>query len=357
MNRKLIKAMSIVLSLTCVCSLGACGKTKKKKGTLSADLYQVMESASTATTYKSNAKHFKTKVAPKAGMDEKAAESFINDEGWTAFQINLIIHNGKDKPYTFADLVLEEALNNNAYILTESPDGDISIPVSGRENLSYIVFANTSEISNDELLRWISETKMQVQYYDSALEEESEDEIPANKIKLLDVNKQLAFPSDDNQKNPDASVTFGEIEDGSDFLNVLKKNEIAFSNEAKLFGLDSDTAPKVVAKDSKWECYVLNLTVENTSEYDLTFYDIDNKDNGKNGVWISRLSQYGEFSIESGDKQDMPVSVLVDKDKTGDTDVGKLIKSSKLTVTYSITPMIDANGQETIELKQTLEVK
>lgn len=350
MKNKLFKATALILALSCVFGLTAC-KGGKPKGKLSANLTKISENALTAEELRKDKEYFFTRIAPAAGMDEGSANDFAKNDAWKVYNLDVSVHNPTKTDYTFNDLVTGD-IGDGIFLLKESRDGDVSVPTYNREDIAFLAIVDSAKVSPDELFRTFNELDMKIRYY--ATPDDDEEEPEESKMKLLEIGKNMPTVAD-GKKAP-VTIKKSKIEDGSEILSIYKGNEIAFSNEAKLYGLDADTAPKVVAKDSKWVCKVLYLQVRNNSDYDLTFYDITAEDNGSKGVWINRVSQYGEFDVDADTDSEIPVNVLIDP-SVSEKDAEKLINELKLTVDYSITPMVDSSGQESVEMTQTAEVK
>lgn len=350
MKNKLFKAAALMLAIVCVFGLAAC-KGGKVKGKLSANLTKISENALTAGELRKDKEYFFTRVAQAAGLDESSANDFIGNDAWKVYNLDVQVHNPTKTEYTFHSLVTGD-LKDGIYLLKESRDGEVSVPTSRREDVAFMVIVDSAKVGADEVFRAFNELDMKISYYPTP--DDDEDEPEESKMKLLEVGKNIPTVAD-GKKAP-VTVKKSKIEDGSEILEIYKGNEIAFSNEAKLYGLDADTAPKVVAKDSEWVCKVLYLKIENKSDYDLTFYDITAEDNGAKGIWVNSVSQYGEFDVDADSENEIPVNVLVDP-SVSEKDADKLINELKLTVDYSITPMIDSSGQETVEMTQKVEVK
>ena len=130
-------------------------------------------------------------------------------------------------------------------------------------------------------------------------------------------------------------ASFDSIKDGSRVLAAYRESEIAFSNEAKLYGMDSETAARVTFKEGVFRCYVLNLKVSNSQKYDLTVRAVVSPDNGKNGVWVCGVSQYGAFDVSARGTAQMPITVLVDGSLTPENAVEKALRGMSLSLEYT----------------------
>ena len=130
-------------------------------------------------------------------------------------------------------------------------------------------------------------------------------------------------------------ASFDSIAAADGVLEAYRSNEIAFSNEAKLYGMDSETAALVTFKEGSFRSYVLKLKLKNTKKYDLTVHSVLSPDNGQNGVWVCGVSQYGTFDIAANSTAYMPITVLVDSSVTPDDAVEKALRGMKLTLEYT----------------------
>ena len=142
-------------------------------------------------------------------------------------------------------------------------------------------------------------------------------------------------PETHDRSERELKASFDSIADGSKILEAYRSNEIAFSNEAKLYGMNSETAALVTYKEGSFRCYVLKLKLKNAKKYDLTVHSVLSPDNGKNGVWVCGVSQYGTFDVAAKSTAYMPVTVLVDSSVTPFSGVEKALRSMNLTLEYT----------------------
>ena len=98
------------------------------------------------------------------------------------------------------------------------------------------------------------------------------------------------------------------------------------------------------------------ITVENKTDTDLTVYRILPENNGANGVWFNSVSQYGEFSMSSGMKDELPVTILVNPDALGGKTIEQVISEMTINLEYSKGTLMDANGNESIQIKKIATV-
>ena len=147
----------------------------------------------------------------------------------------------------------------------------------------------------------------------------------------------IKAPETHERSEKELKAAFGSVTDGSSVLAAYRESEIAFSNEAKLYGMDSETAALVTFKEGSFRCYVLNLKLNNTKNYDLTVRAVLSPDNGKNGVWVCGVSQYGTFDVAARSAAQMPVTVLVDGSVTPQAAVEKALRGMSLSLEYTDT--------------------
>ncbi|HBL40313.1 MAG TPA: hypothetical protein DDY98_01565 [Ruminococcaceae bacterium] len=146
---------------------------------------------------------------------------------------------------------------------------------------------------------------------------------------------QTQAPETHERTDTEMKASIDSLSDGSSILESYRSNEIAFSNEAKLYGMDSETAAQVTFKEGSFRCYVLNIKVKNTKRYDLTVQAVHSPNNGKDGVWVCGVSQYGLFDVTANRTADMPVTVLVDNNITKQDAVEQVLKSMNLSLEYT----------------------
>ncbi len=146
---------------------------------------------------------------------------------------------------------------------------------------------------------------------------------------------RLEEPETHERSARELKASFDSLADGSAALEAYRSNEIAFSNEAKLYGMNSETAALVTYKEGSFRCCVMKLQLKNTKKYDLTVHSVLSPDNGKNGVWVCGVSQYGTFDVASNSTALMPVTVLYDSSVTPENAVEQALRGMKLTLEYS----------------------
>ena len=148
---------------------------------------------------------------------------------------------------------------------------------------------------------------------------------------------QTTMPETHERSEKELKASFDSVDHADEVLEAYRASEIAFSNEARLYGMDSETAALVTFKEGSFRSYVLKLKLNNTRKYDLTVHAVQSPDNGKNGVWVCGVSQYGAFDVAARDTAQMPITVLVDSSITAENAVEKVLRGMKLTLEYADT--------------------
>ena len=348
------RILALTLALTLLLCFAAC---TKKEGNITAKLISISEDSGMKTYYLSNKDYFTDKGAAALGMSAEDAKSFISGSGnWGVYTANVTVTNKADKAYTFASAEVGDITAEGLWLSGESANGEVSVP-AGVEDTSFplTMVVNLDKLTVIDIYKAVSQLKINIVCYPTPADDEAEpDEKSTEKIA---VESCLVVPDDNTQATQsEVSAKRGSLEDGNDVLESYKSSDIAFSNESQLYGMSSETAAHVIAKGSRWECYVLNIDIENKADKDQTFYTVNAENNGASGVWICSVSQYGEFGMPAGDVQSLPVTVLVDPDVTGGKTAAEIIAGMKITLSYSNSPTIGTDGSESLEVMKTASV-
>ena len=148
---------------------------------------------------------------------------------------------------------------------------------------------------------------------------------------------QTKVPETHERTSKELKASFDSLTDGSSIMENYLDNEISFSNEAKLYGMNSETAALVTFRESSFRCYVLNLKVSNSRKYDLTVRTVLSPDNGKNGIWVCGVSQFGAFDVAARGTAKMPITVLVDGSVVAADAVEQTLRGMTLSLEYTDT--------------------
>ena len=305
-----------------------------KEGTLYAGFDQIFNDEATKYYYIDNPEAFMRAAQYELKLDEKTAGEYLSDsDNWEFYSLNVTINNNTDKNYTFAGFTAGE-MPDGMWLSNVSSYGELSLPAASvNRDYPASVLIDTRKVSVTEMYNTVADLDISILYYETPADDEAE--VPESEYQKLKVTSNVVAPEEDKVK-PEEQISAKRttIEDGSNFLETYRANSIAFSNEAKLFGLDSETAAKVLAADSGWQWYTLYIEIENKTDEELNVNKIVPADNGTNGVWVCSVSQYGEFGMPANDKQELPVSVLVDTSKLGGKSAQEAISEMKLQLEY-----------------------
>ncbi len=353
------RIVALLLAAVMLFSFTACKGDPKpdKEGALYAGFDQVFNDEDTKYYYINNPEAFMRAAQYELKLDEKTAGEYLSDsDNWEFYSLNITINNNTDRNHTFVGFSAGE-MPDGMWLSNISSYGELSLPanVSGYDYPANVLI-DTRKISVTEMYSTVANLEINVLYYETPADDETE--VPESEYKKLKVTSNIVEPEEDKVK-PEEQISAKRttIEDGSSFLETYRANSIAFSNEAKLFGLDSTTAAKVIAADSGWQWYTLNIEIENKTDDELNVNKIVAADNGANGVWVCNVSQYGEFGMPANDKQELPVSVLVDTSMLNGKSVQEAISQVKIQLEYIAGATVDDEGNESVLPSKTVEVK
>ena len=350
------KITAILLAALMLFSFAACGD--KADGKITAELNDIYEDGGLKEYYLSNKETFIAAAQNDLSMDETAANDFLsNPDAWQVYALDVEVLNRTDDAYTCIGFEAAGNMADGFYFSKTSIGAEFSVPY-GEEAEFYpaTIVVNTTKITIEQMYSIVSGLDITILGYPTP--EDDETVIPEGDYKKIKVTNNIEAPENDAGKADDEiSAKRSSVEDGSAFLEIYRKNDIAFSNEAKLYGMDSETAAQVLAKDGGWECYILYIDVENKTDEDMTVYSINTANNGANGMWVNSISQYGEFSMEPGSENEMPVTLMLNPAELGDMTIEQALAALEMTLTYSKGTLIDAEGNESVAIRKTAEVK
>lgn len=350
------KFLAVFLAAAMLLSFAACSGNKGN-GKITATLNAIYEDGGMKEYYLNNEESFIKAAQEELSMDEAGANSFLSDPGsWQVYSLDVQILNQKDDAYTFVGFEAAGDMAEGFYFSNSSINAELSIPYSEEsETYSATIVVDTQRISVEQMYTIVAGLDIKLLCYPTP--EDDDEVIPEGDYEKIAVENNIVAPElDDSQSDDEISAKRTVLEDGSAFLEVFRKNDIAFSNEAKLYGMDSETAAKAISENGGWECYILYLEVENKTDEDITVYTVNTANNGAKGLWINSVSQYGEFSMEPGASSEMPVTVLLDPSQLGGMTAEQALEAMEITLTYSKGTLIDAEGNESVAIRKTAEV-
>ena len=344
----LLLAAAMLLSFT-ACS-GGSGKTV-------AELNQIFEDGSLKQYYLNNPETFMAAAQEEISMSEADAQDFLaNPDSWQVYSLEISVSNKGTEMFSYIGFEKAETKQEGFYFSTCPINGELSLP-AGTENEFYpaTIVINTSKVSVEKMYAAVAELDIVLLGYPTP-EDDNEVVDPSDYTKIKVKNNVTAPKADNEDSDKEIDAKRSSIQDGSAYLNLYRENELIFANEAPLYGMDSETAAQAMNKEGKWQCYVFYIAVENKTDTDLTVYRILPENNGANGVWLNSVSQYGEFSMASGMKDEIPVTVLVNPDSLGGKTVEETIAGMTINLEYSKGTLMDANGNESIQIKKIANV-
>lgn len=351
------KILAVFMAAIMLLSFAACGE-KKTDGKVTATLNNIYEDGGLKEYYLNNKDSFIKAAQEELLMDEGSANDFLaNSDNWQVYALDVEVLNKKDEAYTFVGFEAAGDMAEGFYFSNSSINAEYSVPYSETAELyPATIVVNTQKISVEQMYSVVAGLDIKLLCYPTPADDEVE--IPETDYEKIKVENNIKAPEkNDAQAADEISAKRASVEDGSAFLEIYRKNDVAFSNEAKLYGMDSETAASALAKDGGWKCYILYIDVENKTDDDMTVYTINTANNGANGMWINSVSQYGEFSMEPGAKSEMPVTVLLDPSQLGGMTTEQALEAMEITLTYSKGTLIDAQGNESVAIRKTADVK
>lgn len=356
---KIKKITALMLAVVMLFAFTAC-KTEEKKGPEAGKLYAgldlIYEDGQTKEFYLQNPELFMRAAQTEFGLSESDAQDFLKGgDNWVFYSLNIEISNNTDKYYSFVSF--EGGETPDGMWLSSCPiNGELSVPPAQTDILyPATLLVDSSKVDVNLMYTTVAGFELKIVCYETPADDNIE--VPESDRQKLEVTINIVAPEDDTVKAEDQiTAKRANIEDGSDFLDAHRSNSVAFYNEAKLYGMTNETAANVIAADSGWECYILNIEITNKTDSDLTVYNINAEDNGKTGVWICSVSQYGEFGMPADDTQVLPVNVLVNTAELGGKSAQEAISEMKISLEYIAGEVVDEYGNENILPTKTVEV-
>jgi len=123
------------------------------------------------------------------------------------------------------------------------------------------------------------------------------------------------------------------VQDASDYADIFKGNKAALVS----YGIADAVADHYSAKDSKWECYALELDVANPNDGTLNILGAVVQANGQKGVWVSEKSLDGdEIGISGGSETKLYFLLLVDPSVAGGVTIADTVKSMDIALSCTL---------------------
>ncbi len=349
------RIFSIILAAAMLLSFAACSGAS---GKVTAQLSEIFEDGGLKTYYLNNPETFMATAQEEIKMSEADAQSFLaSPDNWQVYSLDIAVSNKADEAYTFIGFEKADTKTEGLYFSTCPINGELSLP-SGIENEPYpaTIIINSAKVSLEQMYSAIADLDIVLFSYPTP---ENDDEViePSDYTKIKVENKITAPEKDDTDEEEEILAKRSSVTDGSAYLELYRSNELIFANEAKLYGMDGDTAAAALDKNGGWQCYVLNIKIENKTDEDLTVYRILPESNGSTGIWVNGISQYGEFSMPGGAEEELPVNILVNPAELGGKTVEQALSEMVINLEYSKGTLMDANGNESIQIKKIATVK
>lgn len=356
---KIKRVIAVVLAAVMLFAFAACKKNENyipKDGELYAGMSGVFEDGNLKAFYLKNQESFIRAAQNEYGLSEADAQDFLsNDENWTFYNLNVNISNKTKDTFTFISFSDIET-PDGVWLSTTPINGELSLPAGLSQSYPASILVNGNKVSVNQMYSAVADFDLEILYCETP--EDDDIEITEDDCDKLKVNNRIVAPEDDKVKvEKQISAKRTNIEDTSGFLDSFKSNSAAFKNESKLYGMDSETAAEVIADNSGWACYTLNIEIVNKTNTELTVYTVNAENNGASGVWVCSVSQYGEFGMPANDTQILPVTVLVDTAELGGKTAQEAIAAMNISLEYVAGEIIDDYGNESVLPTKTVPVE
>ncbi len=286
---------------------------------------------------------------------EQANDFIVSCDSWKAYSLNVKINNNTAVSQTFSEFT-SNALPDGMWLGKESLNGTMSIVANSTDvEFPAVLIIDTRKVNVADMCTVLDTIAIEIKYF--ATPDDGDDEAPESEYKRLSVTNNLELSDINLEPEKQLSAKRTTIEDGSSFLEIYKENPAAFSSEAKLFGLDEATVSEVLAANSGWEWYTLNIEIQNKTADELNVLKIIADNNGSNGVWISGVSQYGEYGMPANKTDVLPVSVLVDTSALGGKSAQEAIAELNIQLGYAAGELIYEDGEDEFSPENALPLK
>lgn len=366
------KAFAALLALTMLFVFAACGDDKpvsvEDEKTITAVIGSIYEDQPMATYLRANPDRFYEKQALSYNLDTEQAKSFIeNTDEWQVYSVEIMITNKTADELVFYYIESPASAEKGIWFGKESSDGEFGV-VAGAENAVYhaSLIARMDNRLSQEVIKDVKSVDFTLKYSVKPASE-NEDTIDENSLQSLVLKGSevqtttVAKVDDGGKKDDDNDESKGETlvtpelviskmtsEELPSLYDIYKNNTAAFESECANFGFDKANAAEVFANGSEYKFYRITFSVKNNKDFDATVW-YNKTSAGNNGIWLNRVSEYGEFSIEAGGESEMPVYVLINAEGKTEDECYRAIMELNVEFTCSKTPVENEAGLESVE--------
>ncbi len=102
----------------------------------------------------------------------------------------------------------------------------------------------------------------------------------------------------------------------------------------RCYGISESEAKDFFENPGEWLCYDVFIDIHNSSNKNLYFFGLKNKDNGKNGVYVF-TGTTSILGIPAGGVTQSCVSVLVSNGDMSDAEAESLVRSMPVSIAYA----------------------
>lgn len=123
-----------------------------------------------------------------------------------------------------------------------------------------------------------------------------------------------------------------------------------------LYGFTGKEVESVLSDSDDWTAFVLEVDVKNQTGGPVTVYSYEIPDNGKDKIWICTVSD-GEIGIPDDTSEKVYITILVNDKNISEKQIEETVKSYGISVVYSPSPEIDAQGNEIPQEKRSIAIE
>lgn len=349
------KFAALLLAVLMLFSFTSCKPLKLKKDKsepLNMTLNAVCYDDGMKASFLKHKDRFTNVLAASYGMSKEQANDFLkNADRYGVYSIDTRIQNREENSYTFLKIKVEGE-HDGIWLNNRSINGEISVPagsISTDFMLSFI--ADNQKLDIPAIYETLSDLKISVLYYVTPADDETT--VKESEYKTLSAKNYIALPDDTDQLK-EVKATFGSVEDGGDYDELFKNDKATLTG----YGFADAVAERYLAKNSKWECFALEVNVGNYNIENLTIYGTTVQANGQKGVWVSEKSMDGdEIGIPGGNESSVYFLLLVDHDVAGGATIAETVESMKISLRCSIDHTGTEQPDTCLRVPGSIEVK